>query len=165
MERKRLIEGYTIAPDGLAITCSRCSRTSRNLSDVRNCYCGHCKLFHEAGDRPLHSCVLYVLRPGRPLAEIHNSRLPEKPSYQEIKALLLPLLEGAEYPEHVNVLFNGAPADMFVDETGVLKQLPRNEVATKLYRANWLARYPMAEPESLPYIAGVAVMTGRRIWF
>jgi hypothetical protein len=73
--------------------------------------------------------------------------------------------DGAEYPEHVSVLFKGAPADMFVDETGVLKGLPRNEAATAIYRANWLKQHPEQDPEALPHIAGTAVVTGRRIWF
>jgi hypothetical protein len=162
---KRLTDGYTITTDGRSITCKRCGMTSHNLNDVRNRYCGHCKLFHEDEEAPLTACVLYIFQPGIAEPDIHNSRLPAKPSYKEIKALMLPLIEGAEYPEHVSVLFKGAPADMFVDETGVLKGLPRNEAATAIYRANWLKQHPEQHPETLPHVAGTAVVTGRRIWF
>jgi hypothetical protein len=117
---KRLTDGYTIADDGRSIICKRCGKTSHNLNDVRDRYCGHCKLFHEDEKAPLTACVLFIFQPGIALADIHNSRLPAEPSYQEIKALMLPLLDGAKYPEHVSVLFKGVWTDMFVDETGVL---------------------------------------------
>jgi hypothetical protein len=38
---------FIIAPDGAAITCKTCQRTSYNLNDVRNGYCGFCKVFHD----------------------------------------------------------------------------------------------------------------------
>jgi hypothetical protein len=34
------------------------------LNDVRNRYCGHCKLFHEEEQAPLIDCVLYIFQPG-----------------------------------------------------------------------------------------------------
>ena len=53
---------------------------------------------------------------------------------------------------------------MFVNETGIVKKLPRNDEATRLYRANWLKRHPKDDPESLPYIAGAAVVFEERVW-
>jgi len=86
------------------------------------------------------------------------------PSLADLKKAILPQLDGAEYFEHVTVLFEGGPADMFVDEIGHRKQLPRNELATAIYRAAWLDEHPTDHPESLPWIAGPAVLFGRRVW-
>jgi hypothetical protein len=69
---------------------------------------------------------------------------------------LIPLPRG--YVEHVNVLFEGKRAHMFVHEEGLLLGLPRNDPATKIYRAAWLARHPKDDPESLSYIIGPAVL-------
>lgn len=33
---------YWLSPDGTAITCGRCSRTSHNEHDVKERYCGNC---------------------------------------------------------------------------------------------------------------------------
>ena len=38
---------YTIAVDGQSITCHQCGRTSWNLNDVRQLYCGHCNIFFQ----------------------------------------------------------------------------------------------------------------------
>jgi hypothetical protein len=38
---------YTIAPGDRSITCHRCGRTSYNLEDVANLYCGACHRFHD----------------------------------------------------------------------------------------------------------------------
>jgi hypothetical protein len=54
---------------------------------------------------------------------------------------------------------------MFVDEMGLPKNLPRNEKATEIYRNNWLTQHPGADPDSLPHIAGTAVIFSRRVWF
>ncbi len=155
----------TIAPDGRSMICARCGMLSDNPSNVRNRYCDTCKTFLNDPDDPLTACVLYIFRPDRTVPDIVNSRLPKRPDYQVIKTLMLPIIEGAEYPEHVSVLFQDRSTDMFVDETGVLKGLPRNEVATAIYRTAWLKAHPNGNPESLPHIAGIAVVTGRRIWF
>lgn len=162
--------GYTIAADGLSITCGRCNSTSYNMSDVRNAYCGECHAFHDPkGERKLIGCAVSVLRPGATEPEIVNVRLPDKPSLKELHAFLDPYFvrEGetkARYFEHVSVLFNGERADMFVDETGVNDGLPRNEAATAIYRAAWLRSHPDVDPESLPHIAGIAVIPWRRLW-
>jgi hypothetical protein len=136
MEKKRLIDGYTIADDGRAITCKRCGKTSHNLNDARNRYCGQCKLFHEDEKAPLIACVLYIFQPGTAEADIHNSRLPAKPSSREIGALMLPLLDGAGYPRARPRALQG--------------------------RAG---RQGVRDVEMLPHSAGTAVVTRRRIWF
>lgn len=75
----------------------------------------------------------------------------------------MPLLDGGDL-EHVSVLFGGRRADMFVDDRGIEKDLPRNEAATAIYRANWLSRHPGADPESIPAIYGLAVLFDRIVW-
>jgi hypothetical protein len=54
---------------------------------------------------------------------------------------------------------------MFVDEDGHGRERPRNEAATTIYRANWLRQHPGVDPETLPWIAGPAVLFDRRVWF
>jgi hypothetical protein len=67
--------------------------------------------------------------------------------------------------EHVNVWHNEKYLDMFVDETGVLKELPFNNKATTIYRANWKAHEPNPGPDDeLPYIAGNAVLFMEKVW-
>ncbi|WP_336801667.1 hypothetical protein [Kaistia sp. MMO-174] len=90
--------------------------------------------------------------------------LPEQPGYRLLRDLLTPLLDGARF-EHVAVLHQDEPADMFVDEFGALNGLPRNEAATKIYRNNWLTMHPGTPPDDLPAIYGTAVLFARRVWF
>lgn len=90
--------------------------------------------------------------------------IPEKPGYVELRNLIRPLLLGADI-EHVSVLYKGRHTDMFVDAEGQQKGLMRNEKATAIYRSNALAHEPHRDPESLPYIYGIAVLCHRRIWF
>ena len=69
--------------------------------------------------------------------------------------------------EHVTVLHDGKRADMFVDEMGHVRMdgpKPRNDVATGLYRANWMAQHRGQDPEDLPFIAGNAVLFDRIVW-
>lgn len=99
--------------------------------------------------------------------------LPEKPSFERLAEFLIPLLN-ADF-ERVKVLadFRGGndfiPLDMFVDERGGPKRLPRNEAATTLYRrANLMGRTPCApvrDPEHLAFISGTAILFSRRVWF
>lgn len=62
---------------------------------------------------------------------------------------------------------NGAEyLDMFIDEDGHSRDRPRrNEKATAIYRANWLRQHPSTDPETLPWIAGPAVLFDKRVWF
>lgn len=90
--------------------------------------------------------------------------LPEVPGFDALRRVVEPLLDGARL-EHVTVLHEGRRADMFVDEIGQLKGLPRNDEATGIYRNNWLTRHPGTDPEALPTIVGPAVLFDRRVWF
>ena len=94
----------------------------------------------------------------------HAAQMGPSPTLKELHDTVEPHL-GGNGMEHVLVLLAGRPADMFVDEIGVLKGLPRNEKATLIYRANWMARHPKCDRETLPWIAGAAVLFYRRVWF
>jgi hypothetical protein len=99
-----------------------------------------------------------------------TAEMAEQPTYNEINALVRPLISTMltthDYIEHVTVLHEGERRDMFVDEQGEAKNLPRNEAATTVYRNNWLTAHPKADPESIPYVYGDAVLfTSRQIWF
>jgi hypothetical protein len=66
--------------------------------------------------------------------------------------------------EQLGVWYKGRRTDMFVDKTGRLKRLRRNEAATAIYRAGVVARQKPPPPvESLPWIAGDAVLLSRRV--
>lgn len=97
--------------------------------------------------------------------EVHTVELPATPDYFQLKAIVQPLIGERNDFEHVAVLHNDQVADMFVDENGKLKGLPRNERATAIYRANWLKKKPSTNPETLPWIVGPAVLFSRRVWF
>lgn len=102
--------------------------------------------------------------------------LPEKPTMEELNRYLVPLLGGGRVlPERVRVLAdftgneNWVITDMFVDENGDAKGLPRNSYATTVYRrATMLGKTPVpvpADPDDLPWIAGPAVLFEREVWF
>jgi hypothetical protein len=95
--------------------------------------------------------------------EERSAVMAADPRYAEIRAALRPIL-GAAYPEHVAVLHDGRRADMFVLEDGHGEGLPRNEAATAIYRAAWLRDHPADDPETLPWIAGLAVIFDRIVW-
>ena len=40
-------KSFEISGDGKSIKCLACTRTSHNVNDVTNRYCGHCHVFHE----------------------------------------------------------------------------------------------------------------------
>lgn len=46
---------FTLWDGGKAIRCDQCWRTSWNLDDVRNRYCGHCRKYHDDMDREAQS--------------------------------------------------------------------------------------------------------------
>lgn len=94
--------------------------------------------------------------------------LEAEPGFEALDALVRPLIGGGDI-EHVWVLAEGEdglePTSMFVDDSGHLKGLARNEAATLLYRRAHMARHPSTDPETLPCIVGVAVLFDRRVWF
>jgi hypothetical protein len=112
---------------------------------------------------------LLIMTPDQP-NERRIFELPQRPGYPEIKDLVQLLIPGCEHIEHVSVLadFNGGldfrRSDMFVDEHGHAKRLPRNEAATIIYRRNALIHQGVKDPETLPWIAGIAVLFERIIW-
>ncbi|MBY0561513.1 hypothetical protein [Hyphomicrobium sp.] len=106
---------------------------------------------------------LMLLRPGR-MPILYERTMRTAPSLKEIKAQIEPLL-GLRPLERVAVLYEGQQLDMFVDEMSALDELPRNDVATSIYRNNWLTQYSDTDPEMLPAIYGPAVLAMRRIWF
>jgi hypothetical protein len=99
---------------------------------------------------------------------------PEDPGYERIKALVQPLL-GPLKPmpeplERVRVLWDTKVTDMFVSELGHVllthrNPLPINPEATNIYRFSLLKGRPDADPDSLPTIAGIAVLFSRPVWF
>jgi hypothetical protein len=109
-----------------------------------------------------------VMKPGEP-NETRTFELPERPRYNEIVDLV-ELLIGVTRAEHVTVIadFSGGLAfresDLFVDEMGHPKGLPRNENATIIYRRNALLHQGVKDPETLPWIAGPAVLFERIVW-
>lgn len=99
---------------------------------------------------------------------------PHEPGYERIRALVAPILERGAL-EHVSVWadFSGGEKyqalDMFVDDCGLIKHLPRNEAATVIYRrANLLGKSvarPVEDAETLSAIYGTAILFNRRVWF
>lgn len=89
---------------------------------------------------------------------------PKDPGFGLINALVQPLIS-CDNIEHVTVLHDGARCDMFVDDIGRLKGLPRNDRATAIYRNNQMTRHPDTDPESMPFVAGIAVLFYKRVWF
>ena len=95
---------------------------------------------------------------------VTETSLPPRPSLDQINAVLKPIFDGA-YTEHVNVLVGSRYTDMFVDEDGLTKRLPRNEKATAIYRNNWLTQHPNTDPELMAFIVGPAVVFSDRVWY
>jgi hypothetical protein len=112
---------------------------------------------------------LLVMAPGQP-NEQRIFELPERPGFHEIDDLVKLLIPGCQNIEHVSVLadfaggLNFVLADMFVDELGHMKHLPRNENATAIYRRNAMIKHSVTDAESLSWIAGVAVLFQRIVW-
>lgn len=104
-----------------------------------------------------------IYRPGAEPEE-REVDLAEIPGYRDLRVLIKPLLDGAGL-EHVAVLHDGERRDMFVDEFGAIRRLPRNEAATAIYRNATLTREPGTDPETIPAIYGPAILFARRVWF
>ena len=98
-----------------------------------------------------------------------TTTLPQEPTFEQIKAIVSPALDG-EPLERVRVLVDDRYTDMFVSELGhreltTRPPLPINADATRIYRANWLKQHPDDDPDSLPAIAGTALLFDSRVWF
>ena len=119
---------------------------------------------HEQTKPPKIPTIYRVIDVGG-LIEEHNAMLELQPSLADLRAIVEPFLDGGRM-ERVRVLCPLALGytDMFVDEMGLCKGLPRNEVATEVYRNNHMIAFPDSDPEDLPYIAGVAVLFARPVW-
>ena len=96
--------------------------------------------------------------------EVIETDLPPRPNLHQLKEVMAPYFPNA-YTEHVSVLHNGRHTDMFVDEDGFTKRLPRNEKATAIYRNNWLTKYPNTDREMMAFIVGPAVVFSDRVWY
>lgn len=83
--------------------------------------------------------------------------------HESLDALLRPILDGSDY-EHLTVLWRGRKSDMFVAADSSLRDLPRNNEATDIYRAATLQRHPKTPPELLPMVNGVAVIFESIVW-
>ena len=103
---------------------------------------------------------------------LEELNLPAVPSYEHLKRIVERHIDG--WFERVAVWDNFGEGkmrglDMFVDEIGLIKGLPRNEKATKIYRAanqaGMSAVPPMKNPELLNVIVGPAVLFNRPVWF
>lgn len=95
--------------------------------------------------------------------EVRTERMNDKPGYMVLQVLVRPII-GCEYAERVRVLHDGQALDMFVDESGLDKRLPRNVKATAIYRNNVMTQKPDTDPESLPDVVGDAVLFSRSVW-
>jgi hypothetical protein len=108
--------------------------------------------------------IYHILYPDGAI-ETNQVEWPALPDRSEVETLIGPLL-GGDPAEHVTVLYEGEPRDMFVSELGhepVNAPLPVNPAATKIFRANVLADYPDTDPDRLPAIAGPAVLFANRV--
>jgi hypothetical protein len=109
---------------------------------------------------------LTVIRPGVKTETLDMPDLPIWPGLDRLKRTLCVKgrLGDDAHMEHVSVLLDGRPTDMFVDEDGHAKGLPYNAAATKVYRAHALFRNPDQDAEKLPKIVGPAIIFSRRVW-
>jgi hypothetical protein len=98
----------------------------------------------------------------------HEVQWPYEPGYKLLCGVILPHLRAvraAAHLEHVRVLFDDRPADMFVDDCGAIAELPVNPVATAIYQTAWRRRFPLTGEDTLHSIHGAAVIFRRQVWF
>lgn len=98
---------------------------------------------------------------GRPMKATVD--LPRAPGLGRLRLIVEPMLYGGTL-EHVSVLHDGKPTDLFICEGSSFVGNVRNDKATEIYRASWLSHYPKAPPETLPAIYGPAVIVDRQVW-
>lgn len=114
---------------------------------------------------------ILIMRPGQ-RHERREVEIPDDPSevLAALRTIVEPITEGRM--EHVTVLsdfedgVNYKRADMFVHEEGhvLVPPLPRNEAATAIYRRNGIMNHGVTNPETLPWIAGPAVLFEHIVW-
>jgi hypothetical protein len=105
-----------------------------------------------------------VIPAGDEPISIGAAMMQDRPDEQELKRIIEPHL-GRFTMIRMKVLVDGEPRDMFVDALAVPKDLPRNERATAIYREHLLTKHPHLDSESLPYMAGTAVLFEEPVWF
>ena len=108
-----------------------------------------------------HFCYTVLQPDGRAVDSI--ATLPRNPTTDDVRSVVNRFLDGGA-AEHVAVLHDNRRTDMFVDEHSHLKRLQRNEAATALFRAAALRINPERDPETLPYIAGPAIVFDEPVW-
>ena len=112
-----------------------------------------------------------ILRPHKPDPEVRSCDLPRDPGYDRLKVIIEPVLQEdrpTAHLEHVSVLFDGKPTDMFVDDCGALEGLPVNAQATRIYHAFSISQGIAHEGGIIPgapLIFGTAIIFDRRVWF
>src|SRR5262245_31118206 len=87
-----------------------------------------------------------------------------KPAWEELDLFVADHLDCCT-PMKVGLIISNEERDMFIDGIASMKELPRNELATSLYRANYLAKHPGTDPEKLPFICGPAILFDEQVWF
>lgn len=120
------------------------------------------RIVRSDGQESKHFVDLPEAEKGRALVTSDDA----KKRYAMVKEIVAGVIGEDNDFEHVTVWHDDLYLDMFVDETGVEKDLPVNPIATSIYRANVLAHEP---PDSvllkdLPSIHGDAVLFLEKVW-
>lgn len=94
---------------------------------------------------------------------------PRFPGLERVRALV-PTIDFRDYHQSLVLADmrggdNFVPTDLFFDNQGVAKNLPRNEEATAIYRRGFMLRMPNRDPEKLSAVFGLALLFSRRVWF
>ncbi|NTE96712.1 hypothetical protein [Agrobacterium tumefaciens] len=98
--------------------------------------------------------------------EVHTVELPEQPEFKQLAAVIQPILGKNRDMERINVFWQDRYACMFVDDMGVLDDLPLNAKATEIYNNNLRVHNPELHAElGVNPIHGVAILFDRRVWF
>lgn len=85
------------------------------------------------------------------------AEMSEPPTMGELHALVESHLNAPMFRITVKRVGDGTQA-MFIEELAEIKELPRNEKATAIYREQWMADHPKADAEQMPAIYGTAIL-------